>query len=85
MKYLLNQNTEMGFLSANAMKQKKRGVKKTEQKKEKGIKSFKKKKPAFLPVSLFTDAPRKYATSLSGNQREEEVVFKRKIVLPAHI
>lgn len=43
------------------------------------------KKAGFLPVSLFTDAPHKYATSLSGNQREEEVVFKRKIVLPAHI
>lgn len=43
------------------------------------------KKAGFLPVSLFTDAPHEYATSLSGNQSEEEVVFKRKIVLPAHI
>lgn len=43
------------------------------------------KKTRLLPVWLFTGAPHKYATSLSGNQREEEVVFKRKIVLPANI
>lgn len=49
----------------------------------KGIKSLKKSR--LLPVSVFTGAPHKYATSLSGNQCEEEVVFKRKIVLPAHI
>lgn len=43
------------------------------------------KKRRLLPVSLFTGAPHKYATLLSGKQREKEPLFKRKIVLPANI
>lgn len=79
MKYLLNQNTEMG--SFQQMHETKGKKKRNRRKKRNQII----KKAGFLPVSLFTDAPHKYATSLSGNQSEEEVVFKRKIVLPAHI
>lgn len=53
--------------------------------KEKKESNHWRKKRRLLPVSLFTGAPHKYATSLSGKQREEEPLFKRKIVLPANI
>lgn len=54
--------------------------------KKKRIKSLEgEKKRRLLPVSLFTGAPHKYATLLSGKQREKEPLFKRKIVLPANI
>lgn len=43
------------------------------------------KKRRLLPVSLFTGAPHKYATSLNGKQREKDPLFKREIVLPANI
>lgn len=55
-------------------------------KEKKRIKSLEgEKKRRLLPVSLFTGAPQKHATLLSGKQREKEPLFKRKIVLPANI
>lgn len=84
MKYLLNQSTEMG--SFQQMHETKKGGKKQTNRRNKRNQIIGgKKKSRLLPVSLFTGAPHKYATSLSGNQCEEEAVFKRKIVLPAHI
>lgn len=46
---------------------------------------WREKKRRLLPVSLFTGAPHKYATSLNGKQREKDPLFKREIVLPANI
>lgn len=65
------------------MKQK--GKKGNEIKGKKRIKSLEEKKRRLLPVSLFTGAPHKYATSLNGKQREEDPLFKREVVLPANI
>lgn len=62
-----------------------KGEKGKRNKREKRIKSLEEKKRRLLPVSLFTGAPHKYATSLNGKQREKDPLFKREIVLPANI
>lgn len=75
----------MEFPLSKCMKRKENKKNTTEEKRRKKNESNhweeklkKKKNTRLLPVSLFTGAPHKYATSLSGNQSEEEVVFKRR-------
>lgn len=73
-------NTDNG-VSFDQMHETKRKKNTTEEKRDKKrnqIIGRKKKNTRLLPVSLFTGAPHKYATSLRGKQSGEEVVFKRR-------